>query len=86
MPCRALSAAPVRSSNDLKEMTVGVLEIHPAATVVPVDFASAVLARVSPILKSSTVDAGKDLVEVVFAYQEGIVLGENFAIVLVEVE
>ena len=85
-PAPHLPAAPIRSSNDLKEMTVGILEIHSAATVVPVDFSSAVLARVRPILQPSIADAGQDLIEVVFAYQEGIMLGGNVAIVLVEVE
>jgi hypothetical protein len=61
-------------------MTIGVLEIHPAATVVPVDFAGAVLARVSPILDSPSADASEDLIEVVFAYQEGIVLGGNCSV------
>ena len=66
-------------------MAVGVLEIHPAATIVPVDLARAVLARVGPVLEPSTTDAGKDLVEVGFVYQEGIVLGENPAVVFVKV-
>lgn len=86
-PCGIrLPAAPIRPCNDLKEMTVGVLKIHPAATVVPVDFSSPLLARVCPILQPSIVDAGEGLIEVVFAYQEGIMLGGNLAIDLVEVE
>jgi hypothetical protein len=67
-------------------MTVGVLEIHAADIVVPVDFSAAVLARVCPILQTSIADAGKGLIEVVFAYQEGVMLGGNLAIVFVEVE
>jgi len=49
-------------------------------------FPSRMLARVCPILQPSIVDAGEGLIEVVFAYQEGIMLGGNLAIVLVEVE
>jgi len=67
-------------------MAVGILEIYPAAAVVPVDFTSTVLARVGPILEPSTTDAGEDLVEVVFAYEKGIVLRGNLAVVFVEVE
>jgi hypothetical protein len=86
MPCWVLWSALIRSSNELKKMTVGVFEIHPAATVVPINFTSAVLAGVSPILNSPTADASEDLIEVVFAYQESIVLGGNFAFLLIEVE
>lgn len=60
--------AAVRPGDDLKEMTVGVLEVHPAAAVVAVDFVGSVLARVGPVLEPSPADAGEDLVEVVFAY------------------
>jgi hypothetical protein len=67
-------------------MTVRVFEIHPASTIVSINFASVVLAWVSPILNSPTADASEDLIEVVFAYQESIVLGGNFAFLLIEVE
>jgi hypothetical protein len=86
MPCLALIATPIRSSDDLEEMTVGVLEIYSAATVVTVNFAGVALARVGPILESLPADTGKDLIKVVFAYQKGIVLRANLAVVLVEVE
>jgi hypothetical protein len=86
MPCPVLWFAPVRSSNELKKMTVRVFEIHPASTIVSINFASVVLAWVSPILNSPTADASEDLIEVVFAYQESIVLGGNFAFLLIEVE
>ena len=49
-------------------MSVGVVEIYPATTVVSEDFARAVLARVGPVLEPSVTDAGKDMIEVVFAY------------------
>ncbi len=62
------AAAAVRPGDDLKEMTVGVLEVHPAAAVVAVDLIGAVLARVGPVLEPSPADAGEDSVEVVFAY------------------
>jgi hypothetical protein len=38
------------------------------AAVVTVDFADALLTRVSPVLEPFTTDAGEDLVEVVFVY------------------
>lgn len=67
-------------------MTVGVLEVQPAATIVAVDFAGTALAGVGPVLESPPSDASKDMVKVLFAYQEGIVLRVNFGIGLVKVE
>lgn len=76
----------IRSRNDLEKMTVGVFEIRPAATVVPIYFASAMLAGVGPVLNSLAADASEYLIEIVFAYQESIVLGRNFAFLLIEVK
>ncbi len=67
-------------------MTVRVLKIHSTATIVPIDFSSPVLAWVGPILQASIVNAGKSSIEIVFTYQEGIMLRRNLAIALVEVE
>ena len=86
MPCWVLWSAPIRSSHELHKMTVGIFEIHPVATVVPINFASSMLSGVSPILNSPFADASKDLIEVAFAYQERIVLGGNFTFLLIEVE
>ena len=67
-------------------MAVGIIEIHPAATIEAVDLASALFARIGPVLQPSITDAGEDLVEVIFAYQEGVVLRRNFAVLFVEIE
>jgi len=67
-------------------MSVGVFEVHAAATVAAVDFGNAVAARVGPVLEPSFAEAVEDLIEVVFADQEGVVLRGNLAVTLVEIE
>ena len=67
-------------------MAVGVLEVYAAATVVPADFAGAFSVWVGPVLEPSLADAGEDLVELFFANQEGVVLGGNLAVVIIEVD
>jgi hypothetical protein len=56
------------------------------AAVVGVDPAGAALAGVSPVFEALCADAFEDLVELVFANQECVVLEGNLAIGLVEVE
>ena len=67
-------------------MAVGVLEVYAAAAVVPADLAGAFSVWIGPVLESSITDAGEDLVELFFADQEGVVLGGNLAVVIVEVD
>src|SRR4026209_1871962 len=67
-------------------MAVGVLEIDAAAAVVPADFAGTFPVGIGPVLKASVADAGEDLVELLFADEEGVVLGGNLAVVFVEVD
>ena len=65
-PLSKLSAAAVRAGDDLEEVTVGIFEVNAAAAVIAVDFASAVLAGVGPVLQASLADAAEDRVEIVF--------------------
>lgn len=67
-------------------MAVGVLEIDAAAAVVATDFAGAFPVGIGPVLEPSIADAAEDLVEVVFADQEGVVLRRYVAVVIVEVD
>jgi hypothetical protein len=67
-------------------VAVGVFEVHAAAPVSAVDLSRPAPVRVGPVLEASIADASEDLVEVALADQEGVVLGRNLAIDLVEVE
>lgn len=67
-------------------MAIGVLEVYAAAAVVAADFAGAFSAWIGPVLKASITDTGEDLVELFFADEEGVVLGGNLAVVIVEVD
>ena len=64
---RVLTATAVRAGDDLKQMTVGVFEVRPAAAVVGVDPAGAALAGVGPVFEALFADALEGLVELVFA-------------------
>jgi len=65
-------------------MAVGVFEIDAAAAVVAADLAGAFSVRIGPVLESSLADAGEDLVVLFFANKEGVMLGGNLAVVIVE--
>src|SRR5205809_5713704 len=67
-------------------MAIRVLEIDAVAAVVPADFAGALSIGIGPVLEPSIPDAGEDLVELFFANQEGVVLGGNLSVVIVEVD
>ena len=67
-------------------MAVGIFEIDAAAAVVPADLAGAFSVGIGPVLESSLADAGEDLVELFFANQEGVMLGGNLAVVIIEVD
>jgi hypothetical protein len=72
---RIPAAATVRPGNDLKEVTVGILEINAAPAIMMIDLARLRLPRVGPIGKLSFADPAEDLVELKFADQECVVLG-----------
>src|SRR4051794_12982632 len=67
-------------------MAVGVLEVYAAAAVVLADFARASSVGIGPVLEALITDAREDLVELFFANQEGVVLGGNLTVVIVEVD
>lgn len=55
-------------------MAIRVFEIHATASVVAIDFASAMLTGLGPVLKPSLANAAENLVEFAFANQERVVL------------
>src|SRR5262245_22521788 len=67
-------------------MSVGVLEIEPAAAIIVVDRTRPALAGIRPVLDAALADAREDLIELVLADQERIMLGGDLAIRVVEVE
>src|SRR5215475_1955528 len=79
-------AAPVGACENLQQVTVGVFEVHAATPVASVDLSGSGPARIGPVCAPLLADAAEDPVEVVFAYQEGVMLGGNLAFPLVEIE
>jgi hypothetical protein len=75
-----LATTAVGTGDDLEEVAVGILEVHAAATVVVVDLAGLCLARVGPVFQPPLTDAPEDVVEVVLADQEGVMLGGDLAV------
>src|SRR6185369_2005978 len=63
-----------------------VREVDAAAPVIAVDLAGPRPTGVGPMLEPALADAAEDLVEVIVADQEGIVLRGDFTIALVKVE
>src|SRR5664280_1750855 len=75
----------VGAGDDLQEVSFRVLEVHTMATVVVVDLTFGLEVRISPVVLSASLDAGEDLVEVVFGDQERIVLRKDLTVGIVEV-
>src|SRR5215216_5985079 len=75
----SLRAAPVRTRDDLQEVAVGREEVDAAAAVVRVDLARPGLTRIGPVRHLLFLDAAEDLVELVFAHEEGVVLAGDGA-------
>ena len=69
-----LAAATIATGQDLKAVTIRILEIEAAATVTMVDFPWPGLSRVGPVSYPAFLDSTKYLLELEFAYQERIVL------------
>jgi hypothetical protein len=59
-------------------MAARVLEVDAAAAVVPVDLAFLLLARVGPVLDAAAAHAAEDLVELLLAHEERVVLHLDF--------
>src|SRR5512142_1296212 len=60
-------------------MAVGVFEIDAAAAITGVDLTAPLLCRIGPVSKLPPSDPGKDLVELGFADEGGVVLGRDLA-------
>src|SRR5688500_18540948 len=78
--------ASVGPGDDLQEVAAGVLPVDAATPVVVVDLAGPAAARVGPVGQLPFPDAPEDLVELVLADQESVVLGVHRAAVVGEVE
>ena len=68
------AAASVRTSDDLQEVTVWILEIEASAPVVTIDLTLRRLRRVRPIAQTSIANAFEYFLKIRLADQEGIVL------------
>lgn len=67
-------------------MAVGILEIHPSASVVLIKREWMLFLGVSPVLYSSIADASKDLVKVIINKKKGVVLRGNIILSFEEIE
>src|SRR5215510_11117438 len=79
-------AAAVRAGQKLEQVTVGVLEVHAATPVVVVDLAPSGLAGVGPVVEMSGAHAGEDVVELLLADEESVVLRGDVVVALVKIE
>src|SRR5207245_4429477 len=77
---RSLNSAAVRPGDDLEEVAARILEVHAAAAVVAVDLALPLLLRVGPVVETALLDAPEDLVELLLAHEEGVVLRFGLAV------
>jgi len=73
-----LAATTITTGQDLKAVAVRILEIKAAAAVTMVDFAGPRLSRVGPVSYPAFLDSTKYLLELESAYQESIVLVDDF--------
>src|SRR5205807_1539008 len=83
---QGLPTGPVRAGDDLEQVAVGVSEVHAATTVVVVDLARSAERRVGPVVEPPLGDPTEDLVELVLADQERVVLRRDLALDVVVVE
>src|SRR5207248_8033701 len=84
LACLGLGA--VRPRDDLEEVLARLLEVHAAAAVVVVDLALLLLHRIGPVVDALLPDAAEDLVELLLADEEGIVLRLGIVVGVAEVE
>src|SRR3954454_4171426 len=67
-------------------MAAGLLEVDSAPAIIAVDLAGAMLGGVGPVLEAAAAHARKDLIEVFFANEEGVVLNTDLAILLIKIQ
>src|SRR5437667_6933391 len=70
-PSRIPSAAAVRASDDLKEVTVEILEVDAASAVVVIDLTWLLPRWIGPVGKFAFANPAENLVEFSFADQKG---------------
>ena len=78
---RPRAAAAVGSRDRFENMTVGILEVDPAAAIPLVDLVPLAATRIGPKGQVPFLNARKYLVEFGLGYQEGVVLRNDLAIV-----
>src|SRR5688500_9310063 len=78
----SISAASVRHGDDLQVVSVRVVPVEAASTVVGVDLALGPMERVGPEGEPALDDPGLDLVELVLAHHERIMLRMDLAVVV----
>ena len=78
--------ASVRRGDDLEEVAARILEVHAAAAVVMVDLALLLLRRVGPVVEAALFDAAEDLVELLLAHEERVVLRFGLVVRVAEIE
>src|SRR5512134_635931 len=71
------TAGAVRPRDDLEVVSVRIAPVQAATAVVAVDLAGLSMIRIGPVGKATIDDARVDRVEVGFAHEERVVLGEN---------
>src|SRR5215211_3272232 len=73
------AAAAVRTGDDLEEVPVGVVEVHPAPAVVAVDPPGLRLPGVGPVVDAALEHPAEDGVELLLAHEERVVLCHDVA-------
>src|SRR5690606_14288450 len=73
-------AAAVRPRDDLEVVAVRIVEVEPAASVVAVDLARPRVHRIGPVFETALADPREDLVELVFADEERVVLDRQLLV------
>src|SRR3990172_4786657 len=84
--CSWSAAAAVRTGEYFEQVAVRILEIDAATTIAGIDPVRLALHRIGPVGDLAFLDPGKNLVELVLADQESVVLGSDAALGVDEVE
>src|SRR5205814_1269202 len=74
------AATAIGSRDDLEVVAVWIVPVEPASAVVAVDAARLLMRRVSPVRQPTCLDALEDMVELVLAHEEGVVLDRQMLV------
>src|SRR5258708_5342424 len=90
-PCASPAAhdtklTAVRLGDDLEEVAARLFEVNAAAAVVVVDLALLLLHRIGPVVDALLLDAAEDLVELLLADEERVVLLLDLVVGVAEIE